>query len=153
MSDEASATQDAPANTGITGDAGTPPESSKDNGQQQQQPPASSSESKPFSFYGEDGPNEEVVSALPKPLQSLVSKYKTNEDLGKGIDHLNFMASSKGFEPLPPDADEGMRARHNEIMRNVNRVPDTVEGYKVERPETYTEEEWNQSGMGKYLET
>lgn len=153
MSDEASATQEAPASTGITGDAGTLPESSQDNGGQQQQPPASPPESKLFSFYGEEGPNAEIVSALPKPLQSLVNKYKNDNDLGKGIDHLNFMASSKGFEPLPPDADENMKARHNEIMRNVNRVPETVEGYKVERPESYTEDEWNQSGMGKYLET
>jgi len=148
MSDETTvADSGTEATSGITGDAAPAAEPAA---APVEAAPASSS---PQSFYGEEGAvNPDAVSGLPKSLQSIIGKYKNNDDLGKGIDHLNFMASSKGFEPLSPDANEADRAKHNEIMRSVNRTPETAEGYNVQRPESYSEEEWDGSSMSKYVD-
>jgi hypothetical protein len=142
MSDEPNAPVADPVepNTGITGDAGDPPAAPPAD------PPAPAGDANTFSLYGDEGPNEEILGQLPKSLQPLVSKYKNAEELDKGIDHLKFMAKGKGYEPLAPDADEATIAKHNEIMRNVNNVPETPDGYKFDKPESYSDEEWEAAG-------
>jgi len=92
-----------------------------------------------FSMYSEDGSvSQDLLNAIPEQYKSargLFSKYKNAEELAKGLENLNHMASRKGLEKPADDAPDEVKKEYAAALRKANGAPDSVDGYKMNLPE------------------
>lgn len=129
--------------------------STQNNQEQSSQQSAVPSYSSPFDIYGDDGVKPENVAKIPdqySATRNFLSKYKSLDALDNAIKHQGYLNSMKGFERPGPDASESDVNRFNQTLRSVLQIPDSIDGYGVQRPEGVPEEAWNQMGMNEYLE-
>jgi hypothetical protein len=86
-----------------------------------------------------------------KGLHSFFGKYAKAEDPNKavldGIKNLQYLAGTKGLEPLPDDAPDSVKEERAEIMRKANGVPATPADYGIVKPDDMPDEQWN----GEYV--
>lgn len=104
--------------------------------------------SSPFgSFYGDQGLNREAVEKLPdsyKPIKSLLEKYPSEEAFIGGVKNLQYLAGQKSLQPLPADADEAQKEQHSKMVKEYFGVPDSPEGYGIQKPEDVPDELWDE---------
>lgn len=97
-------------------------------------------------FYTEAGLDRSKLDSLPeeaKSFRSMLEKYPTENDLFTGLKNLQYSASQKRLERPPEDAPDDIKAQHQQMVREYNRVPESPEGYGLNRPDDIPEELWN----------
>ena len=55
------------------------------------------------------------------------------------------------FSPLPDDASDELKAERLDMIRQINGVPESAEGYGVQYPDGFPEEMQNSERLGNYL--
>lgn len=109
----------------------------------------------PEPFYkgwiGSDGVlDAKAYDRLPPelaPFKDSLAKYRTVPELIGAFVHSQSLNGKKGLMALPPNASEADRAIFNSKMRELNGVPEKVEGYGVEKPKDVPDDQWN----GEYV--
>jgi len=100
----------------------------------------------PFDLlYGENAPTFDDPT-----VQDWVSKQKDGKGFEKGLAGLRKLASQKGFEPPPEDADGETKEAFRNTMRKLNRIPDNIEDYKVNFGEDSGLDEPTQEALKKF---
>jgi hypothetical protein len=97
-------------------------------------------------FYGEQGLDRTRLDSLPeeaKGFRSLLEKYPSESELYKGIQNLQYSAAQKRLERPPEDAPDDVKAQHQQMVRDYNRVPASPEEYGIKRPDDVPEEYWS----------
>lgn len=115
--------------------------------------------SKPFfdGLYDTNGTiNKDALDRLPdylKGSKELFSKYNTIEALMHGMSNLGKLAGKKGLEPLPEGAPEELVAEQKLLIKNLNKVPESIEGYGAKKPEEWPEGvPFDEEKLNKYLD-
>ena len=102
-------------------------------------------------FQSDGALNAKAFERAPddlKPASSVVSKYKTVDDLLRGMHHLNNLVGKKGLEPLPDNAPEAIKAERDALMRRLNQVPDKPEHYGLaKKPDNIPDDQWDNEWM------
>jgi hypothetical protein len=108
-------------------------------------------------LWGADGKiNHAAYDRLPDHLKahkSTFAKYNTVEAFMGGYANLAQLAGKKALAPLPPDANDEMKAERNALMRQLNNVPEKPDGYGIKRPENYPEQAWNEDYVNGVMST
>lgn len=91
--------------------------------------------------------NAAAYDRLPEDIRYLkddLSKYKSAEELIRGIANKNTMAGKKGLIPLPDSAPPEVKAERKALLDSINGVPKEVKDYGIARPPDLPENQWNQ---------
>ena len=89
-------------------------------------------------LFAEDGP----ISKIQDPvLKDWAEKQKDGAGFERGLKGLRDLSSKKGLQPLADDADEPLQEAFSAQMRLLNKIPDSVDDYKVELPENFAMDE------------
>lgn len=103
------------------------------------------------SLWGADGKiNKTAFDSLPdhlKPHKATFSKYDSADAFFSGYANLSTLAGKKALAPLPENAPDDAKAERSKLLRQINGVPDTWEGYGVKKPEGVDDSQWN----GEYV--
>lgn len=142
-------------NTGLTGGSGNADDAGNNNddgggGGGGNEAPTYSS---PFNLYNEDGAIADNVALIKnEATRNFISKYNSEEALNNGIKEVGFLSRSKGFEPLPGDANDADRAKHQERLTHLLGLPENVDGYGITKPEGMEEAAWEAMNVNEYLD-
>lgn len=86
-----------------------------------------------------------------KKFAEAMKKYKTAEAFFHGSGHTSSMVGMKALAPLPDDAPAEAKEAQLKILREVQKAPPTVDGYKIAKPDNLPEgAQWDEKGMGEY---
>jgi hypothetical protein len=106
-------------------------------------------------LYTADGKiDAKKFDALPehlKPHRGVFEKYQTVEALLGGMANLANLAGKKALAPLPENATPEAKAERAALMRSLNGVPETPDGYNVKRPADVPQEYWSDAYVGGVL--
>jgi hypothetical protein len=105
------------------------------------------------SWIKDDGSvDAKAYERLPDDLKHLapsLANAKNVDEIMRKMANLNTLAGKKGLAALPADAPPDAVKARNELMRQINGVPEKAADYGIVRPENVPAEQWNQS----YLDT
>lgn len=106
-------------------------------------------------FIKADGTiNHTSLDRLPddlKPLAASLANIKDANGLFKKIENLSTLAGKKGLAALPPNAPPEAVAERNTLMKAINGVPDTIQGYNITKPADIPDFAWNQKATDAAL--
>jgi hypothetical protein len=111
---------------------------------------ATSSNGQPFhaDWMKPDGSlNPSAYERLPEDIRYMkdtLGKYKTAEELVRGMAYAQTFAGKKGLLPLPENAPPEVRAERKTVLDSINGVPKEAKDYGISRPADMPEQQWNQ---------
>lgn len=139
----------------ISGDTGGGDTTTVDTGT----PDPTSTQSSDFSFYGDDGLRPEIANLISddnKSAKSFFDKYRTAEDPNKaivdGIAHMQYMMGQKAINRPDENAPDHVKEAFQNHLRTIMQTPEKPDGYGWERPESVSEEMWDQDSVNKYAD-
>jgi hypothetical protein len=91
--------------------------------------------------------NPAAYERLPEDIRYMkdgLGKYKTAEELVRGMAYAQTLAGKKGLMPLPDNAPVEVRAERKAILDSINGVPKEAKDYGIARPPEVPEQQWNQ---------
>ena len=91
--------------------------------------------------------NAESYKRLPEDVRwvgDTLAKYKTPEELVRGVANLSTAVGKKGLIPLPDNAPPEARAERTALLNAINGVPKEAKDYGITRPQDLPEAAWNQ---------
>lgn len=130
--------------------AATPPVGSPPAGSAAGSPPVGNGAIQPFhsDWMKADGTlNSASYERLPEDVRYMkdtLGKYKTAEELVRGMAYAQTLAGKKGLLPLPDNAPAEVRAERKAVLDSINGVPKEAKDYGITRPADISEAHWNQ---------
>ena len=107
------------------------------------------------SWIKDDGSvDAKAYERLPDDLKHLapsLANAKNVDEIMRKMANLNTLAGKKGLAALPADAPPDAVKARNELMRQINGVPEKAADYGIVRPETVPAEQWNQAYLDSAL--
>lgn len=107
-------------------------------------------------LYDETGKIDKTkFELLPEHLKQYrptLEKYDDIPGLIGGLGNLASLAGKKGLQPLPEGADEKAKEAFNSTLKGVLKIPDDPKAYGIQRPETLSENLWDQEYGDKVAE-
>lgn len=101
--------------------------------------PADTGGSFKLNIYGDDGKlSEDFAKSIPeeyKGVEKIFGKYKSQEDLIKGIHSLSFMAKKGELGPLDPNAPDHVKQEYDSQVKSALGIPETAADYAIQFPE------------------
>lgn len=91
--------------------------------------------------------NHASFERLPEDIRYVkdtLTKYKTPEEMIRGIAHLQTMGGKKGLIPLPADAPKEVMAERKALLDGINGVPKEAKDYGISRPADLPESAWSE---------
>jgi len=97
-------------------------------------------------LHADGSVNNKALDRLPDDIKHIapsLANARNIEDVMRKISTLNLMAGKKGLAPLPADAPADAVKARNELMRQINGVPEKAADYGITRPDNVPPEMWN----------
>lgn len=88
--------------------------------------------------------NYEKLPEDVRYMKDTLSKYKTVEEMVRGVANIQTFAGKKGLIPLPDNAPPEVRAERKAVLDSVNGVPKEAKDYGIARPADLPESQWDQ---------
>lgn len=113
-------------------------------------PPTGANSGQPFhaDWMKSDGTlNPSAYERLPEDIRYMkdtLGKYKTAEELVRGMAYAQTFAGKKGLLPLPDNAPPEVRAERKAVLDSINGVPKEFKDYGISKPPEFPEQQWNQ---------
>lgn len=98
--------------------------------------------------------NHAAYERLPdnlKPLGASLANVKDANGLMEKLHNLSVAVGKKGLDALPANAPPEAIAERNTLMKKINGVPDTAQGYNLQKPADIPDFAWNQKGVDAVL--
>lgn len=98
--------------------------------------------------------NSAVYDRLPEDVRYMkdtLGKYKTAEELVRGVANIQTFAGKKGLIPLPDNAPPELRAERKAVLDSVNGVPKEAKDYGIARPADLPEAQWDQGMADNFV--